>query len=211
MFSVVYQSTAMLGLLENGILDYKVIVVQMLFAMCASQAYMATAWYTVGLKEKLRLTGAKRFLYMVYQTKEVSFGLLGAILVQLWIPLQQILAPYDYTVNSWFILLSPLLFAVGAVVSTIFVQELHLSDEEDSEKSKYRITNGLPDPNAITAGKLYASLLLLLFGAIITMVQLQGHVATFRAYMHSMPAPGTVGPDASRKFLLGSGLLLSTP
>lgn len=200
----------MLGLIENGVLDYSVIVIQMLFAMCASQAFMAIAWFYVGIKEKTRLTGAKRYLYLVYQTKEVSFGLLGAILLQLWIPLQQILGPYDYTVNSWFLLLSPLLFATGALVITLQVQEMHLSEEgqEDSEKRRYRVVNGVADPTAITGGKLYASLLLLLFGAIMAMIQLQGHVATFRAYEHSMPPPGTLAPIESRKFLLGSGLQL---
>jgi hypothetical protein len=200
----------MLGLIENGVLDYSVIVIQMLFAMCASQAFMAIAWFYVGVKEKTRLTGAKRYLYLVYQTKEVSFGLLGAILLQLWIPLQQILGPYDYTVNSWFLLLSPLLFATGALVITLQVQEMHLSEEgqEDSEKRRYRVVNGVADPTAITGGKLYASLLLLLFGAIMAMIQLQGHVATFRAYEHSMPPPGTLAPIESRKFLLGSGLQL---
>jgi hypothetical protein len=137
-------------------------------------------------------------------------GLLGAILLQLWIPLQQILGPYDYTVNSWFLLLSPLLFATGALVITLQVQEMHLSEEgqEDSEKRRYRVVNGVADPTAITGGKLYASLLLLLFGAIMAMIQLQGHVATFRAYEHSMPPPGTLAPIESRKFLLGSGLQL---
>jgi hypothetical protein len=202
----------MLALIENGVLDYNVIVIQMLFAMCVSQAFMAIAWFYVGMLEKTRLTGAKRFLYLVYQTKEVNFGLLGAVLLQFWIPLQQILGPYDYTVNSWFLLLSPLLFAVGALVITLNVQEMHLSEEgqEDSEKRRYRVVNGVADPTAITGGKLYASLLLLLFGAIMGMIQLQGHVATFRAYEHSMPPPGTLAPIESRKFLLGSGLLLSS-
>ena len=193
-------------------LDYNVIVVQMLFAMCTSQAFMAIAWFFVGFKEKLRLTGAKQYLYLVYQTKEVSFGLLGAILVQAGAPLQLILGPYDFTINSWFIFLSPLLFTAGTVIVTLIVQDMHLSDEEheDSEKRRYRVTNGLPDPNAITGGKLYASLMLLLFGAIIALIQLQEHVATFRMYLHTMPAPGTFAPATPNKFLLGSGLQLST-
>jgi hypothetical protein len=211
-FSIIYQATAMLALVENGVLDYSVIVIQMLFAMATSQAFMAVAWFYVGVKEKTRLTGPKRFLYLVYQTKEVSFGLLGAMLLLLWTPLQQILGPYDYTVNSWFLLLSPLLFAVGALVITLQVQEMHLSEEgqEDSEKRRYRVVNGVADPTAITGGKLYSSLLVLLFGALMAMIQLQGHVATFRAYEHTMPPPGTIGPIDSQKFLMGSGLLLST-
>lgn len=209
-FSIIYQASSVLALTENGVLDYNVVVVQLLFAVCASQLFMAIVWYWVGHKEKLRLSGTKHILHRVYLTKEVQQALLGTLVVFLWIPLQHTLAPYDYTLNSLLLLSSPLIFVTLAVFSTLFVEEMHLGDEhgEDSERRRYRVSkDGLPDPNAITGGKLAASALLLLYGTFMLLLYFGEHLSTFRAYQREMPPPEAVAVDSSRQFLFfGPGL-----
>ena len=203
-FSIIYTCTTLLALVENGILDYNVIVIHLLFSMCAAQMFMSSVWFFVGLRGKENLTGAQRILHVVYQGKEVQLALLGSFLLQLWIPLHQGLSPYNYTYNSLFLLFAPSIFAVLALLSTVFVQDMTLDDNYDQTPAKDKAV----DPTAITAGKMFVSLLLLVYGTVILLVYFTEHMATYRAYLDTMPE-ASIQYDpltASRKFLIGPGL-----
>lgn len=215
-FCTIYMSCTVLALIENGVREYNVIVIHMLMSMCAGQAFMSMAWYFVGLSEKLRIKGSASVLYQVYLTKETQLALLGSILVQLLIPLHQTVAPYSYTYNSTFLLLSPLIFAALSVLSITVIQGMPLDDCYGKDELRKQRANPraneepFSDPTAITAAKLYSSLLLLLFGTVITMIFLSEHIATFRAYLDTMPET-SIQYDITgfgRKFLMGQGLNL---
>lgn len=214
-FGVIYMSTTVLALVENGILDYNLIVIHMLLSMAGSQMFMSMAWYFVGFSEKLRLTDqSMRELCQVYLTKETQLALLGSIVMQVVIPLHQVLAPYNYTYNSVLLAISPILFSILALLSTIIIQSLHLDDEYGQDmilKEDQKGWNpGYPFATVITGGKLYASLLLLLFGAVISMIFMVEHIQTYRAFLDTMPENSIQFDDisSSRKYLMGQGLSL---
>lgn len=206
-------SSTVLGLIENGILDYNVIVVHMLVAMAAGQMFMSMVWYNVGYSEKLHMNSK---LDVVYTTKETNLALLGSIVMQMIIPLLQVLAPYNYTFKSVFLAVSPLIFAGLSVVSTLCIQSMPLDDAygDDAERKRQKASKAsrhagdTMDATEINGGKLYSSLLLLLYGAVITLILLSDHISTFRAYMDTMPENSiqfdTINP--TRKFLMGQGL-----
>ena len=215
-FCTIYMSCTVLALIENGVLDYNIIVISMLMSMCAGQAFMSMAWYFVGISEKMRLKGPEYLTYEVYLTKETQLALLGSILLQLIIPLHQTIAPYNFTFKSVFLWLSPLIFAVLSVLSITVIQGMPLDDCYGKDELKHRrrkdpnADESFVDPTSITAAKLYSSLLLLLFGTVITMIFLSGHIMTFRAYLDTMPET-SIQYDVSsfgRKFLMGQGLNL---
>jgi hypothetical protein len=208
-FSIIYQSTVVLSLVENGVLDYRIMVVCLLVSMSMAQLFMALAWYYSGHREKLRLTGAAQALHRVYLTKDVQQALFLATLVFLLTPLIQALAPFEYTYASPFLLFAPCIVAVLAETCTMFVEGLLLGDEgqEDSEHRRFRIgNNGQPDATAITGGKLASSWLLLVYGAAVVAIYLTEHIATFRTYLNAMPPASAAAVDASRAFLLGPGI-----
>lgn len=202
-FTIIYTSTCVLALIENGILDYSVIVVHLLTAMAASQMYMAMAWFFVGASEKHRLQMPKKLMYMAYQTKETQLALYGSIVLLVLMPLHQVLAPYNFTFNSMFLAISPMVFATLGVLSILVIQNLTL-DDDTLDQHPAKLT---PPPTAITGGKIYTSLLLLLYGLAISMVFLSEHLSTFRAYLDVMPDISVqYDLNPSRKFLIGQGL-----
>ena len=210
-FAVIYQSTVVLSLVENGVLDYRIMVVTLLASMATAQLFMSIVWYYSGMHEKLRLTGVAHTLYKVYLTKDVQQALFLLMAVFLLMPLLQVVvAPFEYTYASPFLLFAPLVVVALGAFCTMFVEALMLGDEgqEDSEHRRYRIGNhGLPDATAITGGKLASSALLLVYGAAIVAIYLTEHIATFRSYLNAMPPPAAAAIDASRAFLLGPGLV----
>lgn len=218
MFSTVYMSTTVLSLVENGILDYNLIVIHLLISMAVGQMFMSMVWYFVGLSEKLRLSGRYFDLYKVYVTKETQIALLGSILLVVVMPLHQIMAPYNFTAKSMFLALAPLVFAVLSVISIIYIQSMPLDDaygedEDRKRRGEWKAHKGdaiMGSSTEINGAKIYSSLLLLLYGAVITMIYLSEHVQTFRAYLDAMPEDSiqydTINP--SRSFLMGRGLTL---
>ena len=206
-FSVIYQSLAMLALVENGILDYHIIVVHMLLSMCASQQFMSVVWYYVGIKEKLGLPegSPERILHVTYEGKEVQWGLAGALALQLVIPLQQALSPYDYTLNSLFLAFAPFTFAVLALLCTFVVQDMTLDDDYSDTPSASQKSR---PATALTGGKLLVSLLLLVFATAVLIVYFNEHLSTYRAYLDVMPESSIQYDPVmdSRKFLIGPGL-----
>lgn len=217
MFSTIYMSTVVLALVENGILDYHLIVVHMLLAMAAAQIFMSMVWYFVGLSEKLRLSGRSFDLYKVYVTKETQIALLGSILLQVVLPLHQALAPYNYTSKSVFLALAPFIFSVLSVISIIYIQSMPLDDaygedEDRKRRGEWKAHKGdaVGSSTEINGAKIYSSLLLLLYGAIITLIYLSEHVQTFRAYLDAMPEESIQfsSNNPARQFLMGRGLTL---
>jgi hypothetical protein len=161
----------------------------------------------VGHKEKQRLPekSTGRLLEVVYEGKEVQWGLAAGLLLQLWIPLQQALSPYDLTLNSLFLLTAPFTFSVLSLFCTLYVQDMTLDEDYSDTPAKQRHTAG---GAAITGGKQLVSLLLLVFGTAVLLVQFSEHVATYRAYLDVMPEASILYDPVteSRKFLIGPGL-----
>jgi hypothetical protein len=196
-------STSVLALIENGILDYNIVVVHLLTAMCVSQLYMAMVWHYVGASEKMRLPEPMRMLFIAYQTKETAYALLGCIVLTQLIPLHQVLSPYNFTYNSVFLAIAPIVFATLGALSILVIQNMPLDEDTlDHHAAKLK-----PDATAITGGKIYTSILLLLYGLVMGMIFLSDHLATFRAFLDKMPAD-SIQYDLSltRRFLLGQGL-----
>lgn len=216
-FGVIYMSVTALALVENGILEYNVIVIHMLLAAAASQLFMSHAWFYAGFHEKSRLyitnPEAAQHLIQAYTTKETQTGLFAALILLLLIPLHLVLAPYNFTLDSLFLMASPAIFAVLALLSILVVEHLHLDDEYGNDMRAKEKEMGWspfnPFATVITGAKLYASLMLLSFGLVINLTWLNEHVATARAHMDMMPeASIQLDTSLSRRYLIGQGLNL---
>lgn len=216
-FGVIYMSVTALALVENGILEYNVIVAHLLIAAGVSQLFMSHAWFYAGFNEKRRLVvknpEAAHNLVPVYMTKETSLGLEIALVLMLLLPLHLLLAPYNFTYKSLFMAMSPLLFAGLSLFSILVVEQLSLDDEYGKDylakAAEMGWSHNVPFATVITGAKLYASLLLLVFGAAVTLVWLSEHIATTRAFMDSMPeASIQLDTALSRRYLIGQGLNL---
>jgi hypothetical protein len=213
-FSVVYMSSCVLGLVENGILDYHVFTSQLIIAMCVSQLYMAVAWFYVGQEEKLRGIHRKEAwaqLYQVYITKETQLALYGSVALILLIPLLQVLAPYNYTLKSLTLAASPALFSALSMFTILWVQNMHLDDEYGEDKKNKAERKGwhmlTPHATYITGAKLYSSMGLLAYGTLITLLMLWDHFQTYRAYLDVMPENSIqYDPSISRRYLIGQGM-----
>jgi hypothetical protein len=212
-FAVIYMSLVTLGLVENGVLDYNIFLVHLLVGAAASQLFMSNAWFHAGITEKMRLANNPRGrgLAYVYITKETQFGLFMGMLLQLALPLYLVMAPYAFTYKSLFLALSPAIFSVLALFSLNFVEELKLDDEYGlamrAKEKEMGWTQDTPFATVITGGKVYASMLLLLFGAIITLAYMSEHMATARAFMDEVPEASIQLDSAlNRRFLIGQGL-----
>ena len=214
-FGVIYMSVTALALIENGILEYNVIVIHMLLAAAASQLYMSHAWFHVGYSEKQRLRvtnyAAAEQLVQVYATKETQTALFAALVLILLIPVHLFLSPYNFTFRAVFMAAAPAIFVVISMISIHIVEGLSLDDEygnamrvKEKEKGWLMFT---PFANVITGSKLYASLMLLTFGLVVTLIWLDEHIATARAHMDTMPeASIQLDYSLSRRYLIGQGL-----
>jgi len=214
-FAVIYMSLVALGLVQNNILDYNLFVVHMLVATAASQLFMSNAWFRMGISEKMRLQDnpSGRELAQVYVTKETQFGLFMGMLLQLVLPLYLVMAPYQFSYDSLFLALSPAIFSVLALFSLTTVEGMHLDDEygkamREKEKEMGWLPH-MPFATAITGAKLYASILLLFFGTVVTMVYMVEHISTARAFTDNFPENSIQLDTAlNRRFLIGQGLNL---
>ena len=203
MFTTIYMSTCVLALIDNGILDYNILVVHLLTSMCVSQLYMAMAWFYVGASEKRRLPEPMRHLFLAYTTKETQFALLGCIVLCLLVPIHQVLSPYNFTYNSIFLTISPIVFATLGMLSILVIQEMTL----DEDTLGHHETKQKPDATAITGGKIYTSILLLLYGLVITTIFFTDHVKTYRAFLDNVVEKSILYDlSPSRSFLMGQGL-----
>lgn len=203
MFSTIYMSTCVLALIDNGILDYNIIVVHLLTSMCVSQLYMAMAWFFVGESEKMRLPEPMRQLYMAYRTKESQFALLGCIVLCVLIPMHQVLSPYNFTYNSIFMAISPVVFALLGILSILVIQNMTL----DEDTLGHHSAKAKPDATSITGGKIYTSILLLLYGLAISTVFFAEHVRTYRAFLdNSIERSVLYDLSPGGAFLMGQGL-----
>uniref|UniRef100_A0A7S0MKH2 Uncharacterized protein n=1 Tax=Cryptomonas curvata TaxID=233186 RepID=A0A7S0MKH2_9CRYP len=204
-FSIIYSCTTLLALTQNGVLDFSTNFVELLIAAATSQVSMGIVWYQIGSLEKLNSENDKiKELHSMYETKEIQYALYMAIVLIVGIPLATFLAPYSYTNNSSFLLISPVVFAVVSVLSTLVIQEMALDDMYGEVANKEAKT-----PTTITAGKLYVSFLLLLFGLAMTVFFLTEHMATFRTAIDTFPDK-SIQSDVGRSYLFGQGVLLST-
>ena len=173
----------------------------MAIAAATSQVSMGIVWYQIGSLEKLNSENAKvKALHSMYTTKEIQYALYMAIVLLIAMPLATFLAPYSYTNNSYFMMISPVLFAVLSVLSTLLIQEMALDDRYGEVANKEAKT-----PTTITAGKLYVSFLLLLFGLAITVFFLTEHMATFRTAIDTF-ADKSIQSDVGRSYLFGQGI-----
>ncbi len=214
-FAVIYMSLVALALVQNNILDYNLFVVHMLVAAAASQLFMSNAWFRMGMDEKMRLleNPSGRSLKKVYVTKETQFGLFMGMFLQLALPLYLIMAPYAFTYDSLFLALSPAIFSVLALFSLSIVEGMQLDDEYGTAMEQKELEMHwephMPFSTTITGAKLYASMLLLFFGTLVTLVYMGEHMQTARAFMDNMPENSIQLDSAlNRRFLIGQGLNL---
>jgi hypothetical protein len=200
MFTIVFSSLSLLSLVENDVLSYSVIVVELLKAQAASQLYMSVVWYWVGLQEKLRV---EKRLAKMYRTKEVQWGLYMSLIVVTLFPLSSYYAPYDYSHKVDFIANSPSIFAFLALACTLFLQDLRLDDKYDDASA----SSAEPDavPTHITSSKLYVSAVVLTFITLVVFNLLGEHWRTYRATLDMIPDKA-MQYDLSMPYLMGQGL-----
>jgi hypothetical protein len=198
-FTMVYSSLSVLSLVENDVLNYAVLVVEVLKAQAASQLYMSVVWYWVGLQEKLRL---KSKLLNMYRTKEVQWALYVSLIMVMLFPLTSYFAPYDYSHNFEFMASSPAFFAILALVSTLYLQDLRLDDQYDD--SSINGDTSVP-PTHLTSSKLYVALLMLGFTTLVVFNLLGEHWRTYRSTLDALPDKA-MQYDLSMPFLMGQGL-----
>lgn len=203
-FAVIYTCTSLLALTQNGVLEFSTNLAEVLIAAATAQISMGIVWYQIGSLEKLHSPDEKvRKLHSMYETKEIQYALYMAIVLILSMPLAMFLAPYAYTNASYFLLASPIIFAVLSVIGTLLIQEMALDDVYGEFAGSEKKT-----PTTITAGKLYVSFLVLLFGLAITVVFLTEHMATFRASIDSVQ-DRSIQSDVGRSYLFGQGVLIT--
>lgn len=200
MFSIVLSSLTVLALVENDVLNYAVIIVELLKAQAASQLFMSVTWYWVGLHEKLR---AKNVMAKMYRTKEVQWALYTSLIVVFIFSGSLYFAPYDFSNHYQFIGASPIIFVFISLASTLYLQDLRLDDQYD-DKTVSADADLIPASH-ITSSKLYVSMLLLLFGSLVVLNLLGEHWRTYRAFMDSVPDKA-MQYDLSIPYLMGQGL-----
>lgn len=205
-FAVIYTCVSILALTQNGVLEFSTNFVEVLVAAATAQISMGIVWYQIGSLEKLHSQDERvRHLHSMYETKEIQYTLYMSIVLLVGMPLAMFLAPYAYTNTSSFLLISPTAFAILSVIGTLVIQEMALDDVYgDIKASKDR-----KHPTKITAGKLYVSFLVLLFGLAITVFFLTEHMATFRASIDTVQ-DRSIQSDVGRAYLFGQGVLIST-
>lgn len=200
MFTIVYSSLSVLSLVENDVLNYSIIIVELLKAQAASQLYMSVTWYWVGLHEKIRLGSV---LEKMYRTKEVQWALYMSIVVVLIFPGILLFAPYDFSDKFRYIAMSPVIFAGLSLASTLYLQDLRLDDEYDDASVSAKAE---PIPAAqITSSKLYVSMIVLGFTVIVIFNLMGEHWRTYRAYIDTIPDKA-LQYDLSVPYLMGQGL-----
>ena len=203
-FSVIYTCASILALTQNGVLEFSTNFSEVLVAAATAQISMGIVWYQIGSLEKLHSTDDKiKKLHSMYETKEIQYTLYMSIVLLVGMPLAMFLAPYAYTNASYFLLISPIVFAVLSALGTLVIQEMALDDVYGEFAGADRKT-----PTTITAGKLYVSFLLLLFGLAITVFFLTEHMATFRASIDTVQ-DRSIQADVGRSYLFGQGVLIT--
>lgn len=219
-YAVISMSLASLALVENGVLDYTVYVASLLAAAAASQLYMSNVWYHAGFKEKARLMKNVHAygLLQVYETKETQFGLFMGLILQVALPVYIFMTPTtDESRKSIFLATSPFLFSILSLFSLQVVENMSLDDEYgDVMRAKEQQMGWkpyYPFATAITGGKRFASMLLLLFGFVVILVWFDDHMSTARAFMDHMPEDSILHDSSSelaRRYLIGQGLNMLT-
>lgn len=204
-FTIVYSSLSLLSLVENDVLSYSILIVEILKAQAASQLYMSVVWYWVGLQEKLR---AERKLAKMYRTKEVQWGLYMTLIVVALLAITSQFAPYDYSYKMLFIANSPCMFVFLSLVCTLFLQDLRLDDKYD-DASASTTEPGAP-PTHITSSKLYVATLILGFITLVVFNLLGEHWRTYRATLDTVP-DRAMQYDLSVPYLMGQGLTALRP
>jgi hypothetical protein len=198
MFTVVYSCLSLLALVENDVLNYSIVIVELLKAQAASQLYMSVTWYWVGLHEKMRLGSV---MEKMYRTKEVQWALYMSLVVVTLFPGTLYYAPYNFSNEFQFMAASPVLFTFLSLASTLYLQDLRLDDQYDDKSPSAEPVSA----SHITSSKLYVSMLVLGFGTLVVFNLMGEHWRTYRAYLDAVPDKA-MQYDLSVPYLMGQGL-----
>ena len=209
-FAILYNCVVVLALTENGVTNYAIIVTELMKAQAVNMLFMSVAWFHMSDKKK-DLKGPngndteRKHIWddneSLLRSKEIQYAILVSVLL---IPLMGMLlfvAPYAYSNYSMFFLCAPALFSIISLVSSLWIQEMHLNDDYgvDAKKIVDR------DFFEFTGGRLYASLLVLVFGLCTTMYLMHEHILTCRSFYDFWPS-NSIQYDTSFSFLISNGL-----
>lgn len=215
-FALVYSSLSVLALTENAVLNWTIVLLTILQSHCVSFVYMQVVWYWVGYHEKKEHGEAYPTHYVgaaaeLYQTKEMQYALLLALIVLGVIPALQMVAPYDYESADLTVRAAPLVFICLAVWGTLYLQSMQLSDRYGKDKKQEPQTDSVHHlivyrATRITAGKLAVSLLLLIFVTLYEFNMIGLYFRTLRAYNDKLPERAWQ-LDVANQFTIGTGFL----
>ncbi len=176
--------------------------------------YMQIVWYWAGKNEKTTHKDHAHLTAM-YNTKEMSFALVLAIVVIALLSVQQAMAPLDYNTSDLGIRIAPLIFLVLAIFGTLKIQELMIDDHYGTDAIKPVSNSGSPlegldliiyNATRITGGKLTVSLLLLIFGTLFVFNLVGEYLRGLRAYADKLPERAWQY-DVATKYTVGTGFL----
>lgn len=115
-FGVVYPTVTLLALLSNGVQNYRFIMIELLKAAGVGQVYMGIIWYFMGLWEKVE---KRKDTVALYRTKGAYLSVVLAMAVLALTPGLTWLSPYDFSFDSPFLAIAPLVFVVLAVTGLV--------------------------------------------------------------------------------------------
>ena len=112
------------------------------------------------------------FITEQYTSKATNFGLIIALLIIPIVSTIIVTAPVDYSFNSPFTIISPLLLSLLAILSITWLQHLNLQDDQTRPAKGW---------NQMTNAKLYVSMLLIGYATVMSLSLFTEHVITYRA------------------------------
>jgi hypothetical protein len=210
-FALIYSSISLLALTENDVLNYNVVFLTLMQAQAVSMLYMQIVWYWAGKNEKKSHdAGGQHFWEFMYNTKEMSYALVLAMVVIAALSTLQTTAPLDYNSPDLSIRIAPLFFLSLSLFSTLVIQELMLDDNygKDAEQPPSSGTRErlIWEATRITGGKLAVSLLLIAYGTLITFNLIGEYLRGLRAYADKLPERAWQY-DVVNKYTIGTGFL----
>jgi hypothetical protein len=230
-YALAFTSATLLALVENGVLNQRLIIVELLKAVGAAQLYMGVAWYYIGRSEKERdaaegyspdmlnpdhrpgadtvrrgFTAKPRL--QTYETQEAGYAVVMSKLVIVLVPIFALLAPYDYQLNSSLLFFTPLFLALLTVSSVIDIQSLFLDDIEGLDKpmwDTYHTAFAHKAWKALSGTTLAFSALTLFFAAAVLMQMYWTFLYVFQALTGGWTLP-SLQYDPAQSTLFGIGL-----
>lgn len=230
-FTVGFVALYLLAVVENGVSNYYVVLMEGFKALAVAQMYMSVSWYWVGHWEKTpeatevwfkrhskqthhrdaQAPATPRELKKgavdeMYHGRDATYALLMSVVFILLVPIQLLLAPYDYNYAAVLLLLSPLILAILAVFGTSWVQKLNLGDLElihakmvDWEKYMNYLASNFSE------SKLFLSFFTLLLLMCLTLNYFAEYLTSYYAKNTQWPT-GSVQYDPTVAYLVSPGL-----